>query len=359
MQIGADSLWAQLQHLNLDGQLTLFEPQSSTRHQRQDYSRGSRLMTNTEEFVCSICEVFVIEKQGVLLKNCRHNFCRPCLLKRIEASKTFDVTCPMIIIKCDKEIRDEELQALMTSNAYQKFIEDREQFLIGLIDEHQRNTITFPALLDLDNNDYVENQQHFNCGICMTETAPGDGLLLKECAHEFCKPCLAQTIEHSDEMVVQCPFVADAGARCDGFLQDLELRSLVPDEVYTERLAKSLAQAEATIKDSFHCKTPDCFGWAEAGSGVVNFVCPICNRTNCIKCKAIHEGKSCTEYFYEINADARKARDNNLTEAQVQQLISSRLAMLCPGCGAVIQKTAGCNHMTCSRCRMNFNWVGV
>lgn len=334
-------------------------PASPPPQQQQRIIARSVLITNNDEFVCSICEMFVIEEQGVVLRNCRHNFCRTCLMDAIEHNNTYQVLCPLSVAPCSVEITDEEVQELLSPEAYLKFIDKCANYQTKLEVERSRSTTTVPALLELEELEYVENRSSFNCAICRTDIEPGDGLILKNCLHEYCKTCLARIIEMSEELEVPCPFVAENDARCDGFLQDRELRSLISPNVYEIHLGKSIARAEAVIKGSFHCQTSDCPGWAEAEEGVTEFKCPVCSNTNCIKCKAIHEGKSCMDYYYEINEDERKVRDTGLTDAQVSAMILKKEAMLCPGCQALIQKTTGCNHMKCSRCSRDFQWLGL
>lgn len=313
------------------------------------------ILFNREDFICSICEVFIEERKGVQLKNCKHEFCKTCLIDAIEHSNMVEIICPMMLVNCNAEIQDDEIKALLSPASYERrIVKSYQREIQSKHEERAFNTV--PELLELENYDYVENKLQFQCGICLQDTSPGDGLILKNCLHEFCKICLAGTIEHTDEPEVPCPFVAEDGTHCEGTIQDRELRSVISAEVYNNHLQKSIAQAEATIKNSFHCKHPDCIGWVEIDNAQ-SFSCPVCKKINCIACKAIHEMKTCQEYFYEINADSRKARDDALTQQQVDGLITNRDAMNCPSCGVVLQKTTGCNHMTC-RCGRAFNWTG-
>lgn len=255
----------------------------------------------------------------------------------------------MKIERCESHISLEEVGALLTNEEYCRQMKKPSRVRLS----------TVPKLLELENHDYVENHHKFECLICLSVIKPGNGIVLKNCLHEYCKTCLAKHIETSEELEVPCPFVAEDGTRCFGFIQDRELRSLITEEVYIARLAKSVNHAEAAIKNSVHCKHPDCIGWVEVDALVTKYRCPVCLKENCIKCKACHEGKTCEEFYYESNADARKVRDDNLTAAQIRKLISQKQAMPCPQCGVVIQKTAGCNHMKCSRCKHDFQWFGL
>ena len=45
------------------------------------------------------------------------------------------------------------------------------------------------------------------------------------------------------------------------------------------------------------------------------FPCPICNKVNCLTCKAIHEGMNCKEYQDDI---ARKAANDQAAKATKQ-----------------------------------------
>lgn len=62
------------------------------------------------------------------------------------------------------------------------------------------------------------------------------------------------------------------------------------------------------MSNSFHCKSVNCPGWCEIDNEVgiadlEHFFCPVCKRKNCLKCKAIHEAVSCTEYQQQLQED--------------------------------------------------------
>lgn len=350
---GAAGLWASQAYPCFNNNVSTFvKAEPGGDHLYQQAQAPPNLITNNEEFVCSLCEEFVIEEQGVTLKECYHNFCRPCLIGIIERSQTMQVSCPMIIEPCDKKLTFNEIESLLSLQEFNNFLQKP--------DEVKKKVTTSTRLLDLEeNHDFVENRFKFECSICTLTVNVGDGIILKNCLHEYCKNCLSRHIEAAEELEIPCPFVAGDNSRCEGFLQDRELRYLMTEQVHLAHLARSINQAEAVIKNSFHCKFPNCTGWAEIDDQVLKFQCPVCNNVNCIKCKAVHEPKTCEEYYYEINADARKVRDDHLTAAQLKAMQNQRLAMPCPRCGIIIEKNLGCNHMTCRSCKHEFQWFGL
>ncbi|PSN51276.1 hypothetical protein C0J52_05312 [Blattella germanica] len=104
-------------------------------------------------------------------------------------------------------------------------------------------------------------QQAFECSVCFVQYNAGEGVVLRECLHTFCRTCLANTVQFNEEA------------------------ELVPAELYEQHLAKSVTQAENKIGNAFHCKTPDCRGWCIFEDNVNEFRCPVCRKTNCLTCQ--------------------------------------------------------------------------
>ncbi|XP_013372113.1 PREDICTED: probable E3 ubiquitin-protein ligase RNF217, partial [Chinchilla lanigera] len=74
--------------------------------------------------------------------------------------------------------------------------------------------------------------------------------------------------------------------------------------------------------------------------------CPACQFVWCFKCHSPwHEGVNCKEY--------RKG-DKLLRHWASEIEHGQRNAQKCPKCKIHIQKTEGCDHMTCSQCNTNF-----
>lgn len=259
------------------------------------------LISNKEDADCMVCKRKQDNEQGVVLKDCVHVFCRRCLIHAINNNPNSVMMCPST--GCVGEVRDEEIKALLNPEAYEKYVLETlcKMNVFDVTELHE-------------NYEFVENKNKFGCAICLQNIKPGDGIVIKNCLHEYCKPCLGRYIQKSDSAIVPCPFRADDRTRCIGFLMDSEIRSLVSTETYLEFLTKSLDQAEATNANAYHCKTPNCPLWVEIDELVTEFTCPRCNRENCIKCKAVHQGTSCDDYQEMIHGPGRRFQENILTE---------------------------------------------
>lgn len=142
----------------------------------------------------------------------------------------------------------------------------------------------YHELLSLDTADLILNFDPFECPICITQFKKGEGIILRDCFHVFCRECLQQTVKFSDDLQIKCPFM-NAEISCESLIQDRELRSFVSQDVYEKHLAKSVAQAEHGIGNTFHCKTHNCRGWCIYEDNVNQFKCPVCQITNCLTCQ--------------------------------------------------------------------------
>ncbi|KAH9638661.1 hypothetical protein HF086_013933 [Spodoptera exigua] len=141
----------------------------------------------------------------------------------------------------------------------------------------------YTELMQLEQQAVVPNAENFECGICMEEYRPGQGVVLRDCVHIFCKDCLSDVVRHCEEPDVPCPAMG-----CRGMLQEREIRALVSTEDYERWLARGLAAAESGTRNAFHCRTRDCTGWALCDPGVQRFPCPVCKCINCVPCQVTY-----------------------------------------------------------------------
>uniref|UniRef100_A0A8C0GW98 RanBP-type and C3HC4-type zinc finger-containing protein 1 n=1 Tax=Chelonoidis abingdonii TaxID=106734 RepID=A0A8C0GW98_CHEAB len=218
-------------------------------------------------------------------------------------------------------------------------------------DERLQN---FQQLLQLEEKVLVPNQEAMECRICYLPMAPGDGVLLRECLHNFCRDCLRQVISYSQEPQVSCPF-RDNTYACSSKLQEREVRALVSVEEYKRFLERGLTAAERRTQNSYHCKTPDCKGWCIYEDTVNEFRCPICWGLNCLLCKAIHEGQDCSQYQDTLQLQAQ----NDAAARQTSDMLQVRMgeAMHCPVCRIIVQKKDGCDWIRCTVCQTEICWV--
>uniref|UniRef100_A0A3Q2YX76 RanBP-type and C3HC4-type zinc finger-containing protein 1 n=1 Tax=Hippocampus comes TaxID=109280 RepID=A0A3Q2YX76_HIPCM len=227
------------------------------------------------------------------------------------------------------------------------------QYQLAREEERQQN---FAQLVRMDGQDLVPNPEPLDCRICYVELKPGEGAMLRECLHCFCKDCLRSVIMLSEEPEVSCPYRDDTYA-CTCSLQEREIRALVTPEQYQRWLQRSLSVAESRCEGSYHCATADCPGWCVYEDTVNVYHCPVCTKENCLICKAIHEGKNCKQYQDDLAARAINDSAARRTTDLLQTLVQSGEAMHCPQCGIIVQKRDGCDWLRCTVCHTEICWV--
>lgn len=101
---------------------------------------------------------------------------------------------------------------------------------------------------------------------------------------------------------------------------------------------------------------------AKDGVDLRKFKCSGCHYSSCVVCKNLwtygavsHSSLTCEEYHEERFADAENAEEILTNNVVQEKKIAGRLRA-CPKCQALIERSAGCNHMICSRCQTNFCW---
>jgi hypothetical protein len=294
------------------------------------------------ELTANACSTCLTRASGISFINlsCGHRFCYKCFITLLIANLSQIFKC-----KCEKPIADDEVEHFLLPDDFIAFLKhqrdnlrrvirlhDLEANFLDISSQSSEETIIVNEtevtgrrselihLTNLDSKAFAANPDEFECGICFAVVAEGEGVMLKNCLHCFCRECITSTVEHATDPEVACPHNSELGS-CEFFIQDREIRALVPAEIYEKHLTKALERAETNLQNVFHCKFPDCHGFAELAPDVNAFACQVCEKVNCIKCQTIHEEKTCEQYQFDLVNDAKNQRELKLTEQAVQAML--------------------------------------
>ena len=203
---------------------------------------------------------------------------------------------------------------------------------------------------DLSPAEITPAQEYAECTVCLTDAwAPPS---LKCCDRKVCKDCMKQMVTTNiDSGVIEmyCPHPG-----CDGYLSYDDVRGILKaDHAYWEkyvRFCEARSESE-TEKVCPRCATLTVhkiprrlFGPRELD---VKVTCEKCNMEWCFQCHCPwHAGVSCRQHR---NGDREFKRwiksRNGKGDANGHH---------CPSCKIPIQRTTGCDHMTCSECQTHF-----
>lgn len=336
------------------------KPSKTSQYQQLLAMDKQDLVRNVESSLCHLCDGITSAGLGVVLVNCLHTFCAECLKQSLLKGDTVRCPFPKGRYECVGNVEDRELEALLDPDEYRALMERQFEAISDVPpaeEKPKKATVTSRAdlelLVTLSDASVVPNPEAFECPICFVPYEPYEGVILRDCFHCFCRECLGSSIKHADDVVVKCPY-KDNDSSCESVIQDREIRTLLSAKDYGAYLERSLKKAESLAgKAAFHCKTPDCAGWCLVEAEVNWFECPVCQASNCLKCKALHDGMTCEDYQDRLTGNY----ENRRSERAVQNMMDAGQAMLCPSCKMVLTKIQGCDYIVCSVCKTGVCWA--
>ena len=173
-----------------------------------------------------------------------------------------------------------------------------------------------------------------DCPICFCRIEDPVAL---NCGHSACRIC----ISHHIQAAIQSRLVPVGCIACS---KPVALTILSGFTEFDDLLSASFAAYVANNPSTYaYCPTPDCPQVYRIGAAGTLAQCSECLVEICTSCKTEwHEGLTCAE-----------VQD----EAELPKTLMEELGIKpCPRCKTKIEKTYGCNHMTCGGCGTHICW---
>ena len=185
-----------------------------------------------------------------------------------------------------------------------------------------------------------------DCSICWTEV---DQPVVTSCGHLYCIECIENLCmaAASPEKAFLICCQGDMG-KCEKALPLPELQKLLSSAAFEDILEASFRSYIGRHPQEFrYCPTPDCGYIYRATSTASKHTCPKCLVVICTGCHQQHGTMTCAEYK-DLNSGGYEAFRKYKEEMGIKD---------CPKCTTSMEKTEGCNHMTCRGCGAHVCWV--
>ncbi|KAI5859778.1 hypothetical protein GGS23DRAFT_583590 [Durotheca rogersii] len=188
------------------------------------------------------------------------------------------------------------------------------------------------------------------CAICWCEA---EEPVRTSCGHFYCGACFVDTCLSgpldSQDFCISCKGDED---RCKNAFALSELQEHLPSQVFEQMLEASFASYVRRHPADFrYCPTPDCSQIYRIAAGgretPATFTCTRCLAAVCPACHCAHPGRTCAEHRGDATG-GYEALHRIKAELGIQD---------CPRCATSIEKTEGCNHMTCRGCGIHICWI--
>ncbi|KAL1600646.1 hypothetical protein SLS60_007034 [Paraconiothyrium brasiliense] len=192
---------------------------------------------------------------------------------------------------------------------------------------------------------------HKDCPICFCEA---ENPISTSCNHIYCLECFEECCKataSSGTVAFQVKCQGDEG-KCSHVFTLRELRDSISSAVFETVLQYSFEDHIKQRPDLFHyCPTPDCDHiyrcTISSGADRPTHTCSNCLELVCTSCHALHGRYTCAEYK-DIQSGGYEALEKLKKELNIKD---------CPKCSTPMEKTEGCNHMTCGGCKAHICWV--
>ncbi|KAF8549795.1 hypothetical protein OG21DRAFT_543542 [Imleria badia] len=216
-----------------------------------------------------------------------------------------------------------------------------------------RHALERLVALSLDNNHSLPNASEGGqtCPICYDDVTSPHQL---GCGHVYCTACLRHYISSSLESA-QLPLTCLGDeTHCHVPIPIPTIQHFLPPASFNRLLEAAVDSYISKHPEEFKfCKTPDCgqiYRSVRPGESAKSLRCPSCFAAVCNACDDdAHDGMTCAES--KVHRDP--AEQDRLNDAWIAS--QGGRVKKCPRCSVIIEKTEGCNHMSC-RCGAHICW---
>jgi hypothetical protein len=173
------------------------------------------------------------------------------------------------------------------------------------------------------------------------------------CGHRFCLMCLdsylSNKIFYGHAFRFLCPYQG-----CHIEIQNYEILKILKtgkdiERYYEETINQYITEISYDCRSCPSCSTSVIFDEDSYSSSIR---CPKCKILYCAGCSDYwHSGLSCYEAKYEQRQDPEDP------DEELNVIWKSKYSKPCPSCRVDIEKSEGCNHMTCTQCEYTFCWI--
>ncbi|XP_011501033.1 PREDICTED: E3 ubiquitin-protein ligase RNF14-like [Ceratosolen solmsi marchali] len=229
--------------------------------------------------------------------------------------------------------------------------------------------------------DYNEMQKQiefkknlYSCKICFTDKSGEYCTQFLPCTHVFCKECITGYFEvRIKEGTVQnilCP-----KENCKSEVSPGQIKDLVSTELFSKYDSILLNITLDTMTDIIYCPRKSCQYPVSQEPNEIMANCPICQYVFCIFCKAVYHGiapckitiekQNLAKEYQEASNEKKSELEQRYGKKQLQMLVENSMtenwihtnSQKCPHCNTAIEKSDGCNKMTCWKCNTFFCWI--
>ncbi|KAH7882821.1 hypothetical protein F5I97DRAFT_135092 [Phlebopus sp. FC_14] len=180
------------------------------------------------------------------------------------------------------------------------------------------------------------------CPVCFNDAIVPVSL---ECGHKWCRSCLiAYLVVAVDNKTFPLTCLGNDAACTHCIPLSLARKLLSAAEFNAVIEAAFWSYVHSRADEFCHCPTPDCSQVYRAAPANAVLQCPSCLSRICPACHIeYHDGLTCEERDV--------AKDKLFLEWTLNHDVKC-----CPGCKVPIERSEGCNHITCVRCQTHICW---
>lgn len=223
-----------------------------------------------------------------------------------------------------------------------------------------------------EKRDQIEFKKNFyTCKICFADKSGEHSTQFLPCSHVFCKDCISGYLEvrikDGNVQDIRCP-----EDKCTSEATPAQIKDLVSSELFAKYDSILLSVTLDTMLDIVYCPRRNCQYPVSREPNEQMAKCPVCQYPFCIYCKMVYHGvEPCKDSDKLVNeyetasADKKLQMEQRFGKRQLQMLVENNMSkswistnsQKCPHCDAAIEKSDGCNKMTCWRCKTFFCWL--